>query len=248
MKEKVPVPKALVVPKREKRVRRILAVDIGGSKIKVLVQGGTQPRKAPTGTEFTPDRMLKTIRELTRGWDYEAVSIGFPGLVGEHGPKAETPNLGHGWVGYDYERAFHHPVRWANDAAMQALGSYEGGRMLFLGLGTGLGSALVVDRMIMTLELGDLPFGKRTLGEVLGRNGLKRYGKRKWRKALLRTLPPLQKSLQADYIVLGGGNCRHVQALPVGVRIGNNLTAFRGGVRMWDAHPKSKRDPFWKFL
>lgn len=227
---------------------KILCVDIGGTKIKALVQGGTQPRKSPTGRDFTPDRMMRAVRELARGWDYKAVSIGYPGLVGDAGPKAETRNLGHGWVGYDFERAFGCPVRWANDAAMQALGSYEGGRMLFLGLGTGLGSALVVDRMILTLELGDLPFSDRTLGQMLGRAGMKREGKRKWRKILLRSLPQLQKSLMADYIVLGGGNSRHVEALPIGVRIGNNLTAFRGGVRMWDTHPGAKAEPYWTFL
>jgi polyphosphate glucokinase len=227
---------------------RILCVDIGGSKIKVLVQGGAQPRKAPTGKEFTPARMMRAVRELARGWTYKAVSIGYPGLVGEIGPKAETQNLGHGWVGFDFERAFGCPVRWANDAAMQALGSYEGGKMLFLGLGTGLGSALVADRAILSFELGDLPFGDYTLGQLLGREGLKREGKRKWRKLLLRTLPPLQKSLMADYIVLGGGNSRHVRALPIGVRIGNNLTAFRGGVRMWDLHRGSRKEPYWSFL
>jgi len=234
--------------RREKKCRGILCLDIGGSKIKALVQGGTEPRKAPTGVEFTPDAMMKALRELARGWDYDAVSIGFPGLVGEHGPKAETPNLGHGWVGYDYERAFGTPVRWANDAAMQALGSYEGGRMLFLGLGTGLGSALVVERHIFTLELGDLPFGSVTLGEILGRAGLRRRGKRRWRKSLMRVLPPMQKAMMADYVVIGGGNCRYVRALPVGVRIGNNLTAFRGGVRMWDTKPGAGRDPYWKFF
>lgn len=230
------------------KVGRILCVDIGGHSIKVLVQGGIEPRKAPTNPEFTPQRMLRAVRDLARGWAYDAVSIGFPGLVGESGPKAESPNLGHGWVGFDYPRAFHRPVRWANDAAMQALGSYEGGRMLFLGFGTGVGSALVWDKTILTLELGDLPYGGGTLGEALGREGLKRQGKRKWRKCLLRILPPLQKALSADYVVVGGGNSRHVQALPVGVRIGNNLTAFRGGVRMWDSNPRSKAEPCWTFI
>ena len=239
-------PEKTKVPAKKAVPGRILCVDIGGHKIKALLEGETQPRKAPTGRDFTPDRMMRAVRELARGWDYDAVSIGFPGLVGESGPKAETRNLGHGWVGFDFPRAFGRPVRWANDAAMQALGSYEGGRMLFLGLGTGLGSALVVERMVLTFELGDLPFGDLTLGQMLGRVGLKRSGKRKWRKLLLRTLPSLQKALLADYVVLGGGNSRHVEALPIGVRLGNNLTAFRGGVRMWDRNPEN--GPFWTFL
>ncbi|HVE41183.1 MAG TPA: ROK family protein [Planctomycetota bacterium] len=228
--------------------KKILAIDIGGHRIKVLVEGGHQPRKAPTGREFTPDKMMRVVRELTRGWDYNAVSIGFPGLVGDLGPKAETRNLGHGWVGFDYPRAFERPVRWANDAAMQALGSYEGGRMLFLGLGTGLGSALVIDRRILSLELGDLPFGEQTLGQALGRIGMKRDGKRRWRKTLNRSMPALQKILLADYVVLGGGNSRYVETLPIGVRIGNNLTAFRGGIRMWDVTPGTKHENYWTFL
>ena len=227
---------------------RILSIDIGGHSIKALIQGGAQPRKAPSGPEFTPQHMLRSVRELSRGWDYDAVSIGFPGLVGDLGPKAETKSLGHGWVGFDYEQAFGRPVRWANDAAMQALGSYEEGRMLFLGLGTGLGSALVVGRQIVTLELGELLVGERTLGELLGRRGMKEAGKRRWRRRLLHILPPLQKALKADHVVLGGGNAKHVQTLPVGVRIGNNLTAFRGGVRMWDPDRTSQGKPYWSFL
>lgn len=192
--------------------------------------------------------MLRVIRELARGWEFDALSIGFPGLVGEMGPKAETKNLGHGWVGFDYEQALGCPVRWANDAAMQALGSYEEGRMLFLGLGTGVGSALVIERKIVTLELGELLVGERTLGERLGRRGMKTSGKKRWRKYLLEVLPPLQKALKADHVVLGGGNAKYVRTLPVGVRVGNNLTAFRGGVRMWDRDRSSRGQPYWSFL
>jgi len=228
--------------------RRVLSIDIGGHRLKMLGPGATQPKRAPTGREFTPDRLMHAVRDLSRGWDYDSVSIGFPGLVGDSGPKAETRNLGHGWVGFDYPRAFGRPVRWANDAAMQALGSYEGGRMLFLGLGTGLGSALVLDRMVLTLELGDVPFGSRTIGQRLGREGLKRDGKKAWRKFLNRTAPWLQKILTADYVVLGGGNSKFVEALPVGVRIGNNLTAFRGGARMWDVCEGTAGEPYWQFL
>jgi len=230
-------------PKKFK-ASQILSIDIGGHRIKALVQGGTKPRRAPTGRDFTPAHMLKALRELTRGWDYDAVSIGYPGLVGESGPKAEPGNLGHGWVGFDFQGGLGRPVRWANDAAMQALGCYEGGRMLFLGLGTGLGASMIVNKTILTLELGDLPYGKRTVGQMLGRAGLKKAGKRKWGVCILRTVPGLQKALLADYVVLGGGNAKHVQALPVGVRIGSNLAAFRGGVRMWDQDPK----PCWTFI
>lgn len=228
--------------------RKILTIDIGGTRIKILVQGSTQPKKAPTGRDFTPEKMIRTVHELARGWEYDGISIGFPGLVGGSGPKAETRNLGHGWVGFDYPGAFGRPVRWANDAAMQALGSFEGGRMLFLGLGTGLGAALVTDEMVLTLELGDAPLGEYTLGQTLGRKGLKRIGKRRWRKILNRILPTMQKIFVADYVVIGGGNSRYVETLPVGVRIGNNLTAFRGGVRMWDLKPGTKDEAYWKFL
>lgn len=227
---------------------QILSIDIGGHRIKALLQGGTKPRRAPTGPDFTPGKMLKILRDLTRGWDYDAVSIGYPGMVGESGPKAEPGNLGHGWVGFDFQGGLGRPVRWANDAAMQALGSYEGGRMLFLGLGTGLGAAMIVNQTIMTLELGDLPYNKRTIGQMLGRAGLKRLGRRKWGACILRTVPNLHKALLADYVVLGGGNAKHVQALPVGVRIGSNLAAFRGGVRMWDADPRVKNKPCWTFI
>jgi polyphosphate glucokinase len=227
---------------------QVLSIDIGGHKVKALAQGGTEPRKAASGPDFTPGRMLKVVRELARGWKYDAVSIGYPGLVGRAGPLAEAGNLGPGWVGFEFEQAFKCPVRFANDAAMQALGSYEGGRMLFLGLGTGLGSALVMDRIVLSLELAELAVDGSTLGEMLGRKGLKALGKKKWRKLLLRALPPLQKALLADHVILGGGSSKHVRALPAGVRTGNNLAAFRGGVRMWAPDPRSEDAPYWTFL
>ncbi len=229
------------------RGREVLTIDIGGSRVKMLVRGAANPRKAPTGPDFTPDRLMSAVRTLARGWRYDAVSIGFPGMIGDGGPKAETRNLGRGWVGFDYPGAFGRPVRWANDAAMQALGSYEGGRMLFFGLGTGLGSALVIDRTVLGLELGDLPFNGKSLGQTLGRDGFRKLGKKKWRKILKKTLPTLQKILVADYIVIGGGNSRHLDTLPAGVRIGNNFTAFRGGERMWDS-AGSEDEPYWTFF
>ena len=211
----------------------ILAIDIGGTKVKILATGQTEPRKAPTGREFTPARLVETVRELAEGWDYEAISIGVPALVGSQGPRSEPGNLGPGWVGFDYAAAFGKPVKMVNDAAMQALGSYEGGRMLFLGLGTGLGSTLIAGNVIVPLELGRLLYGRRTLGEALGRKGLERSGKSRWRKVIHKATVALMGAFVADYVVIGGGNAKNVKDLPPGARLGHNLTAFRGGFRLW---------------
>jgi hypothetical protein len=212
----------------------ILTVDIGGTKVKILATGQTEARKAPSGKDFTPARLVETVQELAKDWDYEAISIGYPGLVGPHGPRSEAGNLGPGWVGFDFATAFGKPVKMVNDAAMQALGSYEGGRMLFLGLGTGLGSALITGHVIVPLELGRLLFdGERTLGEVLGRRGLDRLGKRAWRQAVHKVVTTLLSAFVADHVVIGGGNAKQVKDLPPGARLGHNLTAFRGGFRLW---------------
>lgn len=213
---------------------RVLVIDIGGTKIKFLASGHTEPRKIPSGKKMTPGEMVKEVTEATQDWEYEAVSIGIPALVGEHGPSSEPGNLGSGWVGFDYAAAFGKPVRIANDAAMQALGSYEGGRMLFLGLGTGLGSALIAQNAIVPLELGQLPYGPEdTVGGVLGRAGFERLGKKEWRLAVARIVPALMSAFVVNYVVLGGGNSKHVKTLPPGARLGHNLTAFRGGCRLW---------------
>jgi polyphosphate glucokinase len=178
--------------------------------------------------------MVKEVKDLARGWHWDAVSIGLPAQVGPSGPVAEPGNLGPGWVGFDYAAAFDCPVRIVNDAAMQALGSYEGGRMLFLGLGTGVGSALIVDHVLVTLELGDLHFDEASVSEIIGRRALEKEGKKAWRKAVFSLVPPLQKAFLADYVMLGGGNAKHIgKKVPPGVRLGNNLTAFRGGYRLW---------------
>ena len=212
----------------------ILVIDIGGTKVKILATGQTEPRKAPTGKDFTPSRLVETVRTLAEGWEYEAIAIGYPGLVGSQGPRSEPGNLGPGWVGFDFAAAFGLPVKMVNDAAMQALGSYEGGRMLFLGLGTGLGSALIAGNLIVPLELGRLPAdGERTLGEVLGRRGLEKSGKAEWRQAVRKAVTSLMGAFVTDYVVIGGGNGKHVKDLPPGTRLGHNLTAFRGGVRLW---------------
>jgi polyphosphate glucokinase len=214
----------------------ILTIDIGGTKVKILATGQTEPRKATSGKDFTPAKLVDTVRSLARDWDYEAVTIGYPGLVGPHGPRSEPGNLGAGWVGFDFATAFGKPVKMFNDAAMQALGSYEGGRMLFLGLGTGLGSALITGHVVVPLELGRLPFdGERTFGEVLGRRGLARIGKGEWRKAVARAVTSLMGAFVVDYVVIGGGNAKNVKDLPPGSRLGHNLTAFRGGFRLWSA-------------
>ncbi len=214
----------------------ILTIDIGGTKVKFLAAGQTEARKAPSGKDFTPARLVETVRALTPDWEYEAVSIGYPGLVGPHGPRSEPGNLGPGWVGFDFATAFGKPVKMVNDAAMQALGSYEGGRMLFLGLGTGLGSALITGHVVVPLELGRLPFDvERTFGEVLGRRGLERLGKGDWRAALNTAVTALMSAFVTDYVVIGGGNAKHVKELPPGSRLGHNLTAFRGGFRRWSA-------------
>jgi polyphosphate glucokinase len=213
---------------------KVLVIDIGGTKIKVLASGQLEPRKATSGRGLTPGRMVEIVRQLANGWEYEAISIGYPGLVGPAGPRSEPGNLGPGWVGFDYAAAFDHPVKIVNDAAMQALGSYEGGRMLFLGLGTGLGSAMISDGVIIPLELGRLPYRRRqALWEVLGRRGLKRLGKGAWKKAVAEVASIFMGAFAADYVVLGGGNAKLLKEPPPGCRMGHNLTAVRGGFRLW---------------
>jgi polyphosphate glucokinase len=216
---------------------KILAIDVGGSKVKFLASGETEPRKVPSGPDLSPAAMVERVKAKTRDWKYDAVSIGYCGLVGESGPLAEAENLGPGWVGFDFAAAFGCPVRFINDAAMQALGSYDGGRMLFLGLGTGFGSVLIVERTIVPLELGELRHkGRQTYSERFGRAALDDVGKKKWRKRVMKALPPLQRAFLADYVVIGGGNAEHLgEPLPPNVRLGHNHTAFRGGFRLWEA-------------
>jgi polyphosphate glucokinase len=212
----------------------ILSVDIGGSKVKLLASGRTEPRKFRSGPRLTPASMVEQVKKAAKDWDCEAISIGLPALVGPEGPLGEPGNLAPGWVGFDFAAAFGCPVRMTNDAAMQALGSYDGGRMLFLGFGTGLGSALIAEHSIIALELGDLHFVDGTYSEQLGREHFDKIGKKAWRKLALAAIPPLQKAFLADYVVVGGGNAKHLgKTLPPNVRMGNNLTAFRGGFRLW---------------
>jgi polyphosphate glucokinase len=215
--------------------RHILVIDLGGSKLKVLASGQTEVRKSVSGPDFTAAKLVETAKELAKGWKYEAVSLGYPGRVGAAGPSSEAGNLAPGWVGYDFAAAFKMPIRVLNDAAMQALGSYEGGRMLFLGLGTGLGSTLISQNAIVPLELGGLRFSKtQTLGQVLGREGLRRIGKRAWRAAVSAVVHEFLAAFEVEYVVLGGGNSQEIKDLPAGARLGHNHTAFRGGFRLWN--------------
>jgi polyphosphate glucokinase len=214
---------------------RILVIDIGGSRVKLLVSGTSEPRKFPSGKDLTPAKMVAAAKALTKDWRYDAVSIGFPGLAGKTGPTSEPGNLGKGWVGYDFAAAFDCPVKIANDAAMQALGSYEGGRMLFLGLGTGVGGAFIADHIVIPVELGELPWRRdsETLGKALSSRGLERAGKRAWRQAVEAAAAQLMRAFRADYLVIGGGNAKKLKRLPHGLRLGHNQNAFRGGFRMW---------------
>jgi polyphosphate glucokinase len=214
--------------------RRILAVDVGGSNVKFLCSGRTKPCSFPSGPDLKPAAMVDRLSKATRNWQVDCVSIGYPGLVGAAGPRSEPLNLGSGWVGFDFATALGKPVRIVNDAVMQALGSYEGGRMLFLGLGTGLGSTLIIDDVVVPLELGALRGSrKRLLGEILGDEGRRRIGKRRWRRKVSRAVEQLGAAFNVDYIVLGGGNARRLRDVPAIARIGNNLAAFRGGFRVW---------------
>jgi polyphosphate glucokinase len=213
---------------------RILVIDVGGTHVKVLATGRTQRVKFPSGPSMTPGQMVAAVRAATIGWKYDVVSIGYPGAVVHGGPISEPRHLGSGWVGFDFTKAFGRPVRMVNDAAMQALGSYHGGRMLFLGLGTGLGSALIVENVLEPMELAHLPYKKgRTYEDYVGRAGLERQGKKKWRHQVHAVVRQLTSAVQADDVVLGGGNARRLKTLPPGARLGNNANAFQGGYRLW---------------
>jgi predicted NBD/HSP70 family sugar kinase len=215
---------------------RVLVVDIGGNNVKVAVPGRHNAVKVPSGPALTARRMLSSVRRAITGWDYDVVSVGYPGVVVNGVPAEEPVNLGRGWVGFDFEGAFGRPVRFINDAAMQALGSYEGGRMLFLGLGTGLGTALVVDGMVLPLEVAHLPYRKgHSYEDHVGRAGLDRYGRKRWREFVAEVTGLLKHALQADYVVLGGGNVKELRELPAGARAGANANALLGGVRLWEA-------------
>ena len=213
----------------------VLAIDIGGSHVKFVANTRRRRAAFDSSRRLTARSFVRRVRELVRGWRFDVVSIGYPGIVGPRGPAKEPGNLGDGWVGFDFAAAFGKPVRVVNDAVVQALGGYDGGRMLFLGLGTGLGSALVTEHVIVPMELGNLPHvAGGTLGDRLGRHGLETDGRRQWRETVARVVPELRHALAADYVVLGGGNASHVSRLPPRTRRGAADAAFKGGFRLWE--------------
>lgn len=217
-----------------------LVIDVGGTQVKVLATGQTEPVKIVSGPQMSAATMVRDVLAAVKDVKYDHVTIGYPGVVVHDKPVHEPHNLAAGWVGFDYREAFGKPVRILNDAAMQALGAYEGKRMLFLGLGTGLGSALIVDGVIEPMELAHLPYRKgRTFEEYVGAAGLKRLGKKRWRKHVERVIDLLKTAVEADYVVLGGGNARLLAELAEGVRLGNNADAFKGGMRVWETAEKS---------
>jgi polyphosphate glucokinase len=219
---------------KPKHYRRVLAIDVGGSHVKMRVFGRRELRQFESGPDLTPRRMVAGVHELVGDWNYEAVSIGYPGIVLHGKIVVEPHNLGRGWVGFDFRKAFGRPTHVMNDAAMQAVGSYEGGRMLFLGLGTGLGSAMIVDGVVAPMELAHLPYKKgRTYEDYVGAGGLKRLGGKKWRRTVKEVVAQLSTLLEADYVVIGGGNARKLKRLPRNARLGDNDFAFLGGFRAW---------------
>jgi polyphosphate glucokinase len=216
---------------------RVLVIDVGGTHVKVLATGRKTHRQVESGPTMTAEQMVAAVTHLVPDWTYEAVSIGYPGPVVHDRPLHEPYNLGGGWVGFDFHAAFGCPVKVVNDAAMQALGSYQGGRLLFLGLGTGLGSAMVVDGILEPMELGHLPYRKgRTYEDYLGLRGLNRLGKKRWRHHVLVVIETLQAALEPDDVVIGGGNAKRLTELPTGCRLGDNANAFVGGFKLWKEH------------
>src|SRR5262245_45730603 len=226
--------------KQSTKKRKTLVIDVGGTNLKVALAGQKEATKIPSGPEMTAAKMAAAVKSLAAAWKYDSVSIGFPGPVKDGKPVREPHNLAGGWVRFDYEKAFGVPVKIVNDAAMQALGGYEGGRLLFLGLGTGLGSALVVEGVLAPLELAHLPYRKgKTYEEYVGIKAYKKMGARKWTDHVHKVVELLSHGLQADTVVLGGGQTKKLKSLPPGVKVGENINALYGGLRLWEELPKS---------
>jgi len=213
---------------------KILVVDVGGTHVKVRVTGQREERKIPSGSAMTATKMVRDVELIVKDWEYDVISIGYPGPVIHGRPVRDPHNLGGGWVGFDFGKAFGCPVKVINDAAMQALGSYKGGRMLFLGLGAGLGSAMIVDGILEPMELAHLPYkNERTYEDYVGVRGFKRLGRKSWRRHVIDVVKRLQDALGAEYVVLGGGNSKNIKKLPPGARLGDNRNAFVGSARLW---------------
>ena len=217
----------------EPRAPAVLTVDVGGSNVKAVLNGVDERRRFPSGKKLTAEQMVTRVLELTADWTYVGVSVGVPAPVVNDRVLRDPVNLGKGWKGFDFAEAFGRPTKVLNDAAMQALGSYQGGRMLFLGLGTGLGSTMILDGTIAPMEIGHLPFRKATYDDYVGERGRERLGQSRWRKAVFDTVAQLSTVLLPDYVVLGGGNVVHLKKLPPNCRIGHNEDAFLGGFRLW---------------
>jgi len=228
----------------EETALQVLVIDVGGTHIKVYAKGRRQPIKIDSGPAMTPTNMIEGVRTAVHGWRYDAVSVGYPGPVVHGKPLRDPVNLGRGWVGFDFRSALGRPTKVINDAAMQALGSYRGGRMLFLGLGTGLGSAMIVDGILEPMELAHLPYKNgKTYEGYIGEAALKRRGKKKWIKSVFDVVAKLKDALQADYVVVGGGNAKRLPTLPPHTFLGNNEDARTGGLRLWQTGTKQPRQP-----
>jgi polyphosphate glucokinase len=223
----------------------VLAIDVGGTHVKILVSGEKEARRFPSGPTMTPLIMVAGVKKLAADWKFEAISIGYPGPVLHNRPVTEPHNLAKGWTAFDFQGAFKCPVKFMNDAAMQALGSYRGGKLLFLGLGTGLGTTMIVDGIVEPMELAHLPYRKATYEDYIGLRGLKKYGEEKWRNHVADVVEQLAAALEPDDIVLGGGNVKLLKKLPKGCRVGDNAYAFLGGFRLWqeESSPKAYRAP-----
>ena len=221
----------------------VLVIDIGGTNIKILATGQKEPRKFPSGSTLSPRQMVDGVKKLAADWDYDVVSIGYPGVVVKDRILTEPHNLAKGWVGFDFKAAFGRPVKIINDEAMQALGSYKKGQMLFLGLGTGLGSAMVVEGVVVPMELGHLSYRNGTYEDYVGLRGFKRLGRKKWQRHVETVIELLKHGLQADYVMLGGGQTKKLKGLPPGVRIGDNSHAILGGIRLWETTVSEASNP-----
>jgi polyphosphate glucokinase len=227
--------------------KRILVIDVGGSNVKLMISR-RQKRKFKSGPDLTPREMVAQMKPLLEDWNFDAVSMGFPSPVRNGRIISEPKHLGPGWTRFDYEKSLGKPIRIINDAAMQALGSFHGGRMLFLGLGTGLGSTLIWETNVLPLELGDLPYGNgEIIEDYLGKSGMKELGEKRWKREVLRAVLLLKKSVVADYVVLGGGSAKKFDDLPDGIELGHNRNAFLGGARLWQIDPRTRRTK-WRIM